>query len=71
MWLLAQDGRSACGLLYLTAVWDDRREQEHCQDDVDIQSVSSVWSSGRDMGYNHARLEVDAVVYAILKAEGR
>ena len=29
VWLAAQDGRSAHGLLYLAAVRDDRRKQEH------------------------------------------
>ena len=35
MWLLAQDGRSARGLLYLAAVWDDFCQREHRQVRVD------------------------------------
>ena len=31
LWTRGQDSRGAHGLLYLTAVSDDRREQEHCQ----------------------------------------
>ncbi len=36
MCLPVQDGCSARGLLYLTAVRDDQREQEHRQDHIDI-----------------------------------
>src|SRR5437867_4200206 len=31
VWTLAQDSRSAYGLLYLAAVRADRRKQKHCQ----------------------------------------
>jgi hypothetical protein len=34
----AQDSRSAHGLLYLAAVRDDRRPQEHCPAAVDTQN---------------------------------
>ena len=40
MWLLTQDSRSAHGLLYLAAVWDDGRKQEHCQGRINISSAS-------------------------------
>lgn len=40
LWVFAQDGRSAPGLLYLAAVRDDWREQERCQGRVDIPLVS-------------------------------
>jgi hypothetical protein len=40
VWATFQDSRSAHGLLYLAAVRDDRREQEHCQSRVDIGSAS-------------------------------
>ena len=36
MWVPAQDGRSALGLLYSTAVWDDSCQQERRQVSVDI-----------------------------------
>jgi len=39
MWMLAQDSRSAHGLLYFAAVRDDWPEQEHCQRGVDIDRV--------------------------------
>jgi len=38
--MAAQDSRSAYGLLYPAAVWDDRRKQEHCQGPVDIGAHS-------------------------------
>ena len=37
---LAQDSRSAHGLLYLAAVRDDEREQEHCQGRIDVGPAS-------------------------------
>ena len=40
VWVPAHDGCSAGGLLYLAAVWDDGREQEHRQDRIDIGSAS-------------------------------
>jgi hypothetical protein len=45
----AQDSRSACGLLYLAAVRDDRREQEHCQGcvDIDLASLTAPEAVGR------------------------
>jgi len=36
----AQDSRSAHGLLYLAAVWDDGPEQEHRQGCIDMGSTS-------------------------------
>ena len=38
----AQDSCSAHGLLYLTAVPDDLREQEHCQGHLDIDPRGSI-----------------------------
>jgi hypothetical protein len=35
-----QDGRSAHGLLYLAAVQDDQRQQEHCQPRLDVEPSS-------------------------------
>jgi hypothetical protein len=46
--LLAQDGRSAHGLLYSAAVRADGREREHCQDRVDISAprrAHSLWTT--------------------------
>jgi hypothetical protein len=40
VWMAAQDSRSGHGLLYLAAVRDNRRKQEHCQGRVDIGSAS-------------------------------
>jgi hypothetical protein len=39
--MAAQDSHSAHGLLYLTAVQDNRCEQEYCQGRVDIGVASS------------------------------
>ena len=41
MWLPAQDSRSVLGLLYLTAVSDAQREQEHCKVALTVLLVSS------------------------------
>ena len=53
MWLPAQDGHSARGLLYLTALWDDWHEQEHCQggSDIDLASLAVREVVGRQRRY--------------------
>lgn len=50
----AQDCRGAHGLLYLTAVWDDWREQERCQGRVDIGLVSL--TAPEAMGHQRVQL---------------
>jgi hypothetical protein len=48
----AQDSRSVPGLLYPTAVQDDRCEQEHCQGPVDIDPP--LVSYRHDVGYRRS-----------------
>jgi hypothetical protein len=41
--MLVQNGRSEHGVLYLTAVWDDWREQEYRQGTIDTDPVDDLF----------------------------
>ena len=43
VWAVAQDGHRACGLLYLAAVQNASRQQEHCQARLDTGLSAWNW----------------------------
>jgi hypothetical protein len=72
----AQDGHSACGLLYLAAVSADWREQEHRQETVDTdpslvrdcQSVSYRRSRHWQSVLRHPRYRYPAIIKTMITA---
>jgi len=58
-----RDSRSAHGLLYLAAVWDEKRKKEHCQDHVDVGSLRSRLWRGKSLSYLPARMAYRLRVY--------